>query len=53
MNLTAPILTTIKDFLRRKAQPAGEVERMHDAWTKAVLLHVTLWTWPYAKDGGW
>jgi len=26
---------------------------MHDAWTKAVLLHVTLWTWPYAKDGDW
>lgn len=46
------ILTT-KDFLRRKGHSAGEVERMHDAWTKAALLHVTLWTWLYAEDGDW
>lgn len=50
---TAPVITTTRDFLRRNGHPAEEVERMHDAWAKAVMLHVTLWTWPYAKDGDW
>jgi hypothetical protein len=50
---TAPVITTTKEFLRRKGHPADEVERMHEAWTKAVLLHVTVWTWPYARDGDW
>lgn len=50
---TAPILTTTKDFLRRKGHPAAEVERMHDAWTKAVLLQVTLWTRTYAIESDW
>jgi hypothetical protein len=24
---------------------------MHDAWFKSVVLQVTLWSQPYAKDG--
>jgi hypothetical protein len=31
----------------------GTDKRMHDAWTKAVMLRVTLWTGPYTKAGDW
>jgi hypothetical protein len=24
---------------------------MHQAWLKSVLLQVTLWTYPYIKEG--
>lgn len=30
-----------------------ELQQLEDAWTKAVQLHVTLWTRPYAKEGLW
>jgi hypothetical protein len=32
---------------------SDEAERMQAAWTKAVILSITLWTRPYAKDGLW
>jgi hypothetical protein len=28
-----------------------EVEVMHQAWVKAVLLQVILWSQPYVRDG--
>ena len=31
----------------------NELARLEVAWTKAVQLHVTLWTRPYAKEGLW
>jgi Protoglobin len=30
-----------------------ELQRLQDAWTRAVQLHVTLWTRPYAREGLW
>ena len=30
-----------------------ELRRLEDAWTRAVQLHITLWSRPYAKDGLW
>jgi hypothetical protein len=30
-----------------------ELQKLEDAWAKAVHLSVTLWTRPYAKDGLW
>lgn len=50
---TAPILTTTRDFLSRKGHSGADVDHMHDAWTKAVMLHVTLWTRPYVGAGDW
>lgn len=43
-----PITATIRDFLARKGHGRGEVEGMHQAWFKAVTLHVALWSRPYA-----
>jgi len=30
-----------------------ELQKLEDAWAKAVHLHVTLWSRPYAKEGLW
>ena len=49
--LTIPITTTLKPFLAKKGAPAQEVERMHAAWVKSVLMQAILWSYPYVKDG--
>lgn len=46
-----PITATIKPFLNKKGHSAEEVEKMHQAWFKAVVLSVALWSAPYVKDG--
>lgn len=49
--LVYPITATIKGFLGNKGHSAEEVERMHQAWFKSVLLQATLWSYPYVKEG--
>jgi hypothetical protein len=49
--LAFPIAVTMKPFLAKKGHSPAEVEAMHAAWTKAVLLQAILWCRPYAKDG--
>jgi hypothetical protein len=46
-----PITATIKPFLARKGHSAEEVDKMHQAWFKSVVLQVTLWSYPYVKNG--
>jgi hypothetical protein len=41
----------MKPFLAEKGAGAAEVEAMHAAWTKAVLLQAILWSRPYVRDG--
>ncbi len=48
-----PALLGVKPFLGKKGHAADEIEAMQRAWTKSVLLHVTLWSRPYARDGLW
>ena len=50
---TAVVNDTIKPFLAKKGHSLGVIEKMHKAWCKAVLLHVTLWTRAYCDDDGW
>ena len=49
--LTIPITATLKPFLAKKGASAADVEKMHAAWVKAVLLQAILWSHPYIKDG--
>ncbi len=49
--LLYPITTTLKPFLAKKGHSTEEVEKMHQAWLKSVLLQVILWSQPYIKDG--
>jgi Protoglobin len=49
--LLVPITTTLKPFLAEGGATPDEVEAMHQAWVKAVLLQVILWSHPYVYDG--
>jgi hypothetical protein len=49
--LTIPVTTTLKPFLAKKGASSEDVEKMHAAWVKAVLLQTILWGHPYVKDG--
>ncbi len=46
-----PVTATLKPFLAKKGHSAEDVEKMHDAWRKSVLLQVILWSYPYVKEG--
>jgi Protoglobin len=46
-----PITATIKPFLANEGHDPQEVDKMHDAWFKSVVMQVALWAHPYAKDG--
>ncbi|HXF54834.1 MAG TPA: protoglobin domain-containing protein [Hyphomicrobiaceae bacterium] len=49
--LVMPISLTMKPFLAKKGHAPAEVEAMHAAWTKAVLLQAILWCRPYVREG--
>ena len=48
--LVIPISLTMKPFLTKTGHSAAEVDVMHAAWTKSVLLQAILWSRPYTKD---
>ena len=48
-----PVISGAREFLANKGHSAAEVERMHQAWGKSVLLSLALWARPYVKDGLW
>ena len=49
--LTIPVTTTLRPFLERGGHSAEEVDKMHAAWVKSVLLQSILWSYPYVNDG--
>ncbi|MEZ5741459.1 MAG: protoglobin domain-containing protein [Burkholderiaceae bacterium] len=49
--LTIPVTTTLKPFLANKGASPAEVEKMHAAWVKSVLMQCILWSHPYVRDG--
>lgn len=49
--LIYPITATLKPFLAKGGHSPEEIEAMHQAWTKSVLLQVTLWSYPYVREG--
>lgn len=46
-----PITATIRQFLAATGSSAENVEKMHQAWFKAVVLSITLWSVPFVKEG--
>ena len=50
---TAVVNDTMKPFLATRGHRPDEVEAMHRAWCKAVILHVTLWSRPYVSESDW
>ena len=49
--LVFPVTFTLKPFLAKKGHSAEDVEKMYLAWLKSCLLQVTLWSYPYVKEG--
>ncbi len=49
--LVMPISITMRPFLAQKGASPADVDKMHAAWTKAVLLQAILWSRPYVKEG--
>lgn len=48
-----PITATVRDFLENGDHSREEVDKMYHAWFKAVVLQVTLWSYPYVSDEDW
>jgi hypothetical protein len=48
-----PIVLPIRQFFVGAIKDEAELKRLEDAWTKAVLLHITLWSLPYVKEDLW
>jgi hypothetical protein len=53
LTFQGPAILDAKPFLASQGHAAADVAAMHDAWTKIVLLHITLWSRPYAREGLW
>jgi hypothetical protein len=49
--LTIPVVTTLKPFLANAGHTPEQVDAMHAAWVKSVLLQTILWTQPYIPAG--
>lgn len=50
---TAVVITTARGYLAAAGVTPEQVDRMHAAFTKSVMLHVTVWTRAYAGADDW
>jgi hypothetical protein len=50
---TAVVIATSRDYLAAAGASPEQVDRMHAAFTKSVMLHVTVWTRPYVDAADW
>jgi hypothetical protein len=48
-----PVVTEVQRFFAGAIGDAAELAAVERAWRKAVHLHVTLWSRPYAREGLW
>jgi hypothetical protein len=48
-----PVVTDVRRFLEAAIADPAELTAVEQAWTKAVHLHVTLWSRPYTREGLW
>jgi hypothetical protein len=53
LGLIYPISATVRPFLAKKGHSDEQVEVMWQAWFKAVVLQVTLWSRPYCEGSIW
>lgn len=49
--LISPITATVRPFLAQGARDSEHLERMYQAWLKAVILCVALWSEAYVREG--
>ena len=49
----APMTLALREFVAARGLSADEATPIVDAWLKALLLHVALWSRPYVSEGDW
>jgi hypothetical protein len=49
----AEVIVSVRPRLAAAGLAPAEVERQHAAWTKAVMLSLTLWSAAYTREGLW
>jgi hypothetical protein len=50
---TAVVIASSRDFLAAGGASKERLDRMHSAFTKSVMLHVTVWTRAYVDEPSW
>jgi hypothetical protein len=50
---TAVVIASSRDFLAAGGASGERLDRMHSAFTKSVMLHVTVWTRAYVDERNW
>jgi hypothetical protein len=53
IGFAAVVVTSVDNFLAKPSHPSHELQKMRDAWARAVLLSVALWSRPYTTAGWW
>jgi hypothetical protein len=53
VSFVGPVVLGVRRFLDGHGLSTVEIDGMCQAWTKAVLLHVVLWSRPYVREGLW
>ncbi len=48
-----PVVADVRRFLEAAITDPAEVAAVEQAWTKAVHLHIALWSRPYTREGLW
>ena len=48
-----PVVLPIGDFFASSIADEADLKALQEAWTKAVVLHVTLWSREYTLEGLW
>jgi hypothetical protein len=53
IGFAAVVITSVRSFLLSSGRSEEELQRMQDAWTRAVVLSITLWARPYSSPDLW
>jgi hypothetical protein len=53
LTFIGPVVLGVRQFLDGNGFSSAEVNGMCQAWTRAVLLHVALWSRGYVREGLW
>jgi len=53
LGFSAIVITSVGQFLANGTSSRDDMDRTQQAWTRAVLLCITLWSRAYAADGLW
>jgi hypothetical protein len=48
-----PVVLPVREFFTSEITSEDELNALECAWTRAVLLHVTLWAKAYTREGMW